>query len=622
MKVVIVGGGPSGLVTLKYLSTAHHYFPIDPIEVICIEAESELGGTFKYRVYEEAELVSSKYLTAFSDHRFAKDLPDFITPDDMCQYLYSYAEKYDLFQYMCLGTKVVKAKRRGKSHALIIEGPTGARSEIECDAIAICSGLHVIPEYPRIPGVEVVPAVYHSSELKSRTQFGIDTNVVVLGAGETAMDIAWLAVTSPTKSVTICHRDGFFCGPKVISAPIILNGWISKPDPEYRNKPTDCAVASLFDTAYVPKFLQHSSLLWEYYDKWIKFSQIMISGTPNGPDQWAGIIPGERKHVDSIIFCKSDRALPYMSAKYRPTSLWYRIRSFFINVPIKDTKGRFIDVAPWPESVDSDGIMHFSHRTRETYDEMQGHVVKPDVVVFATGYRKEVRFLDLSYPQPTEATVRGIYSPEDITVGFIGFMRPSFGAIPPLAELQAQLWVYRLLQSRCPDEMPPMAADGKPHFPNSVAPYELDWALHCRDKDHDFAFTKGGVDHEAYAYQLALDMGAAPTFSFMLTKGFKVFFTWAMGSNFNPKFRLVGPWKNEGEAEEIMRTELYGVVKRTGGLFFFITYTVIPLMIFGTLSLMIHAIYGVRNGISRCVKAVFSPFRRVWAREHEEVHID
>jgi dimethylaniline monooxygenase (N-oxide forming) len=29
------------------------------------------------------------------------------------------------------------------------------------------------------------------------------------------MDMAHLAVTSPTKSVTVCHREGFFCGPKV-----------------------------------------------------------------------------------------------------------------------------------------------------------------------------------------------------------------------------------------------------------------------------------------------------------------------------------------------------------------------------------------------------------------------
>lgn len=53
------GGGPSGLVTLKYLKTAHEFFPDqEPIEVKLFEAKPNLGGTFKYRVYEDAEASS------------------------------------------------------------------------------------------------------------------------------------------------------------------------------------------------------------------------------------------------------------------------------------------------------------------------------------------------------------------------------------------------------------------------------------------------------------------------------------------------------------------------------------------------------------------------------------
>lgn len=56
MKVAVIGGGPSGLATLKFLITAHQYFDIPPIEARLFEAEETIGGTFAYRVYEDAEV--------------------------------------------------------------------------------------------------------------------------------------------------------------------------------------------------------------------------------------------------------------------------------------------------------------------------------------------------------------------------------------------------------------------------------------------------------------------------------------------------------------------------------------------------------------------------------------
>jgi len=57
MRVAIIGAGPSGLVTLKYLSTAHEFCPgLEPIEARIFEAEDDIGGTFRYRTYEDAEV--------------------------------------------------------------------------------------------------------------------------------------------------------------------------------------------------------------------------------------------------------------------------------------------------------------------------------------------------------------------------------------------------------------------------------------------------------------------------------------------------------------------------------------------------------------------------------------
>jgi dimethylaniline monooxygenase (N-oxide forming) len=59
-------------------------------------------------------------------------------------------------------------------------------------------------------------------------------------------------------------------------------------------------------------------------------------------------------------------------------------------------------------------------------------------------------------------------------------------------------------------------------------------------------------------------MGAAPSILEVLAFGRVVFLTWALGPNFNTKFRLVGPWRWDGAAA-IMEGELWKVIKRRKG---------------------------------------------------------
>lgn len=58
MRVAVIGGGPSGLVTLKYLLTSHLFLGTDPVEAILFESEDSIGGAFAHRVYEDAEVGS------------------------------------------------------------------------------------------------------------------------------------------------------------------------------------------------------------------------------------------------------------------------------------------------------------------------------------------------------------------------------------------------------------------------------------------------------------------------------------------------------------------------------------------------------------------------------------
>lgn len=55
MRVAIIGGGPSRLITLEYLRTVHHYFDIEAIDAKLFEASPNIGRVFRY-AYEGAEV--------------------------------------------------------------------------------------------------------------------------------------------------------------------------------------------------------------------------------------------------------------------------------------------------------------------------------------------------------------------------------------------------------------------------------------------------------------------------------------------------------------------------------------------------------------------------------------
>lgn len=57
----------------------------------------------------------------------------------------------------------------------------------KCSNIAMCTGLHVEPNIPTIPGSEHVKGdIFHSASYKGRAQLA-HRDVLILGCGETAM---------------------------------------------------------------------------------------------------------------------------------------------------------------------------------------------------------------------------------------------------------------------------------------------------------------------------------------------------------------------------------------------------------------------------------------------------
>ncbi len=121
--------------------------------------------------------------------------------------------------------------------------------------------------------------------------------------------------------------------------------------------------------------------------------------------------------------------MPYISEQYRPkvkTKAEER-RSQILSIPAVDLRGRHIDLAPWPEYFDEQGIVHFQDSGRPEAERMKNTMIKPDIVILATGYKQVFSFLDKAYPTPDEADIRRVWTRGHESLGFIGFVRPNLG---------------------------------------------------------------------------------------------------------------------------------------------------------------------------------------------------
>jgi dimethylaniline monooxygenase (N-oxide forming) len=168
-----------------------------------------------------------------------------------------------------------------------------------------------------------------------------------------------------------------------------------------------------------------------------------------------------------------------------------------------------VDLAPFPSHFLPNGRAVFPMSKRKDAIRMAKRDIRPDTVIYATGYTQEFDFFNLEsgYKTPGEADIRNVAATGDESVGFIGFVRPgvgnshvflnflslrliqlSSGAIPPIAEMQSLFWIS-LIKGQVRKPLPP------PHY-------------HLLVKDT--ARIKYGVDHSTYMSTLAKDIGAAP----------------------------------------------------------------------------------------------------------------
>ena len=473
-KALVIGAGPSGLVTAKYLlsSTNPRY------EVTILEASGAIGGTFVNKVYDNARLVSSKFITGFSDFRMKEDYPDHPSATEYVEYLDDYAQRFGIIECIKFGCSVVSLKDNpcnerendaegtnactstgGASTSDVAEGSplmTKIKGQLDgeelavdangyivsyhekCkssqqqdhhdvqlitehfDMVAVCSGLHNIPSIPTLPSSSTFKGqIIHSSQYKESSIF-TNKRVLVLGSGETAMDIALRAIQNPqSQSVALNVRRGF----------------LSIPHNLAEDRPLDVFITNLFEHSYEHPWVHKLRLRWVLSTIVIRLF-LVLTGSSVGFNQWACETTPIRRGYH--IINKSHGAMSHLNVPIKQKSLWGRLWLWIYGEAKLRPMASFHRTSVC--GIKDDGV---------TIEFDDGREYEADLIVLATGYKQSFPFLDEAIQEDHRRTANAPkkgstskyfleedYLPSDHFIinkkrprlSFIGFVRPNVGA--------------------------------------------------------------------------------------------------------------------------------------------------------------------------------------------------
>lgn len=299
---------------------------------------------------------------------------------------------FNLSRHIKLGHRVVNISPIGQpgakwKHKVSYVTSIGAKGKedvdiYECSHIALATGLHVTPNIPLIPGIENIRgSAFHSSCYKGRSQLE-KRNVLILGCGETAMDIAYEAIKANAQTVTMCFRSGFLSFPKVLNRFQVFGKTFGG------SLPIDGLITNLFETAYVHRAIARSRMRWFVSDFVIKRVLWFLTGTQAGCNQHVGALPSNRLGRAFVFLNKSHRAMPYLNRPYkRVDPLLEFMGNKYLDPPEDANSERWVDTSTFPSYVDSTGRIVFETRPdRKDWQRLKDKIVRPDCVIYCTGF--------------------------------------------------------------------------------------------------------------------------------------------------------------------------------------------------------------------------------------------
>jgi flavin-binding monooxygenase-like protein len=188
--VCVIGAGSSGIAAAKTLH--QRGFDFD-----CFEKSDRVGGNWVFKnrngmssAYRSLHINTSRERMEFPDFPMPKSYPDFPHHTHIAEYFDRYVDHFGVRERITFETGVLRAAPVDGTWEVTLEGGAARRY----DALIVANGHHWDARWPEpaFPGSDVFAGVQmHSHDyIGDDPDFFRDKRVVVLGMGNSAMDIA------------------------------------------------------------------------------------------------------------------------------------------------------------------------------------------------------------------------------------------------------------------------------------------------------------------------------------------------------------------------------------------------------------------------------------------------
>ncbi len=225
----IIGGGPCGLLAARAFTLAGA--PYDQFE-----RHKDVGGIWDIdspgsSMYESAHFISSKYTSNFFGAPMPEAYPDYPDHRQILAYIRDFAERFGLRDKVTFDVEVLKATPLGEGASGGWEVTLSTGETRVYKGVVVANGVTWHPSMPAYPGLENFKGeLRHSVSYREPAEFK-NKRVLIVGAGNSGVDIACDAARNASKAFISLRRGYHFVPKHVFGVPtdVFLAGQVHPP---------------------------------------------------------------------------------------------------------------------------------------------------------------------------------------------------------------------------------------------------------------------------------------------------------------------------------------------------------------------------------------------------------